>query len=95
MCVGFVPFVEIDLGVVVSLFLLRITLPRLVRLFVRAFIITVSRVVIAACPGQPPKSLCSWTIPLASYANQAANGTAVPRRNYKAGRPFNKATEVC
>jgi hypothetical protein len=46
MRVGFVPFFEIDLGVVVSLFLLRITFPRLVRLFVGALIITVSGIVL-------------------------------------------------
>ena len=45
MRVGFVPFFEIDLGVVVSLFLLRITLPWLVRLAVGALIVIVSGVV--------------------------------------------------
>jgi hypothetical protein len=53
MRVGFVPFFAIDLGVV-SLFLLRITFPRLVRLFVGALIITVSGVVLEIPLGLMP-----------------------------------------
>ena len=72
MRVGFVPFFAIDLGVV-SLFLLRITFPRLVRLFVGALIITVSGVVFGG--------LCAHGDTSGLNTNKAANGTAVPGRN--------------
>ena len=45
MRVCFVPFFEINLGIVVALFLFRIALPRLIRLFMGALIRLLSRVV--------------------------------------------------